>query len=162
MCIRDRTKLIPQLTSLLTSTPGAEIPLGAKLMISASEFLSQWWWIFLVTFLGIGLGFKAWKDIEANKPVWDRIKLDLPLTGSVVKDRFFVQFLETMSNLVGNGLTLLRALELTQDATQNLHLKSQLSQVIEQVGDGRSLSSCLLYTSPSPRDGATSRMPSSA
>ena len=35
-----------------------------------------------------------------------------PLFGKVLKTRFFVQFLETLANLVGNGLPLLRALEL--------------------------------------------------
>jgi len=144
------TQLIPQLTQLLTSTPGAEIPLGAKLLISASGFLSQWWWVIILAILILLLSFKAWKDVDANKPTWDRMKLELPLTGQVVKDRFFVQFLETMSNLIGNGLTLLRSLELTKDATQNLHLKDKLGEVIEQVGDGRSLSSSLVRAESFP------------
>ena len=144
------TKLIPQLTTLLTSTPGAKIPKGAQLLISASDFLSQWWWIFLVILIIAGIAFKVWKDIDANKPVWDKMKLQIPLTGRVVADRFYVQFLETMSNLVGNGLTLLKSLELTRDATQNLFLKDQLNQVIDLVGDGRSLSNSLVRTGAFP------------
>jgi general secretion pathway protein F/type IV pilus assembly protein PilC len=54
--------------------------------------------------------------------------------------RFYVQFLETMANLTANGLPLLRSLELTRDATPNLFLQSHLDDMIEQVGDGRSLS----------------------
>ena len=144
------TQLIPQLTTLLSSTPGAKIPLGARLLIGLSDFISQWWWVFLALALIGGLGFKIWKDIEANKPTWDRVKLQLPLTGNVTKDRFFVQFLETMSNLVGNGLTLLRSLELTKDATQNLYFKDQLAEVIELVGDGRALSRSLIRTGSFP------------
>ena len=35
--------------------------------------------------------------------------------------------------------------------------------IVEKVEDGRALvEACLLYTSPSPRDGLLSRMPSSA
>ncbi len=144
------TQLIPQLTTLLTNTPGAKVPVGAKILISVSDFLSAWWWAFLIFFIIGGLIFKGWKDIEANKPVWDRVKLKLPLTGRVIADRFYVQFLETMSNLIGNGLTLLRSLELTRDATQNLHLRHQLDNVIEQVGDGRALSSSLIKTGSFP------------
>ena len=33
---------------------------------------------------------------------------------------------------------------------------------IEKAGQGTNLQTCLLYTSPSPRDGLLSRMPSSA
>ena len=51
-----------------------------------------------------------------------------------------------MANLVGNGLPLLRALELSRDATQNRSCASHLDQVIEQVGDGRSFSKALIRT----------------
>ncbi len=49
-----------------------------------------------------------------------------------------------MANLVGNGLPLLRALELTRDATQNLFIRSHLTEMVEWVGDGRSLSASMM------------------
>ena len=70
--------------------------------------------------------------------------MKLPLFGRVVEHRFFVQFLETMANLVGNGLPLLRALQLTRDATPNIHQQAHLDEMIELVGDGRSLSKSML------------------
>jgi len=72
------------------------------------------------------------------------------LAGPVISSRFYVQFLETMANLVGNGLTLLRALELSRDATQNLSLRSSLNEVIDQVGDGRALSKAMVRTGHFP------------
>jgi len=140
------TKLIPQLTELIESSPGGKVPLGAQLLMKASNFFTQWWLV-IVLFIAAGLIlFKAWKDNEANKPTWDRIQLNIPLYGSVVEHRFYVQFLETMANLVGNGLPLIRALELTRDATPNLYLRAHLTQMLEWVGDGRSLSACLART----------------
>jgi type II secretory pathway component PulF len=62
----------------------------------------------------------------------------------VVEQRFFVQYLETMANLVANGLPLLRSLELTKDATQNIHHQEHLKEMIEMVGDGRSLSKTMI------------------
>lgn len=144
------TTLIPQLTQLIESTPGGKIPLGAAILIGASEFLSKWWLVILLLLVAAFIFFKAWKDNEANKPAWDRIKLRLPLVGPVITSRFYVQFLETMANLVGNGLPLLRALELSRDATQNRSLRAGLDQVIEQVGDGRSFSKALIRTGAFP------------
>jgi len=138
------TKLIPQLVGLLESTPGSKIPLGAQILMGASNFFGKWW---LVIVLAIGAGailFKAWKDNEDNRPTWDRVKLKIPLFGAVIERRFYVQFLETMANLVGNGLPLLRALELTRDATQNLFIRSHLTDMVEWVGDGRSLSASMM------------------
>lgn len=138
------TKLIPQLTSLLESTPGAEMPVGAKILMVLSGFFSKWWPVLVLLVVATVVLFKAWKDAESNKPTWDRIKLRLPLFGQVVERRFFVQFLETMANLVGNGLPLLRALQLTKDATPNIHLRAHLEEMIEMVGDGRSLSKSMV------------------
>lgn len=138
------TKLIPQLTTLLETTPGAKMPLGAVILIALSGFIQKWWMVMLLLVAAGAVLFKAWKDTESNKPQWDRIKLRLPLYGKVVEQRFFVQFLETMANLVGNGLPLLRSLELTRDATQNIHLRSHLDEMIEMVGDGRALSKTMI------------------
>ena len=140
------TKLIPQLTDLISSTPGGKIPLGAKILIGTSNFFQQWWLVMLLTLVGGALVFKAWKDAEANRLTWDQTKLKLPLLGDVIESRFYVQFLETLANLVGNGLPLLRSLELSRDATQNLHIRGHLDSVIEMVGDGRSFSRSLIST----------------
>jgi type II secretory pathway component PulF len=144
------TTLIPQLTSLIESTPGGKIPLGAQILISASDFIKKWWLVVILVLIAAAIFFKAWKDNEANKPAWDRMKLKLPLVGPVITSRFYVQFLETMANLVGNGLPLLRSLELSRDATQNRGLRTELNRVIEQVGDGRSFSKALIRTGAFP------------
>lgn len=144
------TTLIPQLTQLIESTPGGKIPLGAAILIGAADFIKKWWIVFLITVLAAGIFFKAWKDNEANKPAWDRMKLNLPLVGPVISSRFYVQFLETMANLVHNGLPLYRALELSRDATQNRSLRTQLDGVISQVGDGRSFSKAMIRSGAFP------------
>ncbi len=144
------TVLIPQLTQLIEGTPGGKIPVAAAVLIAASTFFKKWWILILCVLFGSGLFFKFWKDNEANKPAWDRIKLRLPLVGPVITSRFYVQFLETMANLVSNGLPLHRALELSRDATQNRSLRAELNKVIEQVGDGRSFSKSLIRSGAFP------------
>jgi general secretion pathway protein F len=144
------TILIPQLTALIESTPGGKIPLGAAILIAVAEFMKKWWLVVVLVLIAAGIFFKAWKDNDANKPAWDRMKLKLPLIGPVITSRFYVQFLETMANLVGNGLPLLRALELSRDATENRSLRTELDKVIVQVGDGRSFSKALIRNNAFP------------
>ncbi|QJE98422.1 type II secretion system F family protein [Luteolibacter luteus] len=144
------TTLIPQLTTLIESTPGGKLPAPIKLMVSATDFLKSYWYIIAIILVAGGLFFKAWKDNPDNRMTWDTFKLRAPLMGPVVASRFYVQFLETMANLAGNGLPLLRALELSRDATQNLALRQQLNIVIDQVGDGRAFSKSLIRTGAFP------------
>jgi type II secretory pathway component PulF len=144
------TVLIPELMSLIESAPGSSPKLGISIMMGISNFITKWWLVLVLAMIGGAIFFKAWLDNPANKPTWDRTKLQLPLLGRVISSRFYVQFLETMANLVGNGLPLLRALELSRDATENDELRGQLDKVIEQVGDGRSFSKALVRTEVFP------------
>ncbi|MBK1827702.1 type II secretion system F family protein [Haloferula rosea] len=144
------TILIPQLTQLIESAPGGKLPGPIQLMVVVTDHFAAFWYVYLILLVAGGLFFKAWKDNEENRPTWDRMKLTLPMAGPVISSRFYVQFLETMANLVGNGLPLLRALELSRDATQNLSLRASLNEVIEQVGDGRALSKAMVRTGNFP------------
>jgi type II secretory pathway component PulF len=54
-----------------------------------------------------------------------------------------VQFLETLANLVGNGLPMIHAMQLTQQATDNAFLRTELDGVIRHVGEGVALSRAL-------------------
>ena len=112
-------------------------------MQGAGDFVGAYWWLVIIV-----AAFAVWifQKVTTTPPYnqkWDRIKLFLPMAGPVFTQRFFVQFLETLSNLIGNGLPLLRALELTRDATVNLHLKDLVSESIEYVREGASLSRTL-------------------
>lgn len=144
------TVLMPAITQLIQSSPGGKIPLSAAIIIGAADFLKKWWIVILLLMAAGGIFFKTWKDNEENKPKWDAIKLRLPLVGRVMSSRFYVQFLETMANLVSNGMPLLRSLELTRDATQNLSIRAGLTKMIELVGDGRALSNAMMRVGTFP------------
>ena len=133
------TFLIPQLMGLLDNT-NSEMPAIGQLMIDLSDFVRAWWWIILGIVIAVIFAFVSYIKNPNNHEWWDETKLKIPLFGKVLKTRFFVQFLETLANLVGNGLTLLRALELSREATPNLYLKKIISRIIDYVGDGGALS----------------------
>ena len=134
--------LIPQLTQLLKSM-GKELPMAAKAVLGVGDFVLGYWWAIALVIGLMVYGFQRITTSPAYREPWDRIKLTLPFFGPLISQRFYVQFLETLSNLVGNGLPLLRALELTRDATVNRHLRSLLTKVIAMVGEGGSLSRSL-------------------
>ncbi|MGI9243145.1 MAG: type II secretion system F family protein [Verrucomicrobiales bacterium] len=134
--------LIPKLTMLLDST-GADMPAVAKLMIDFSAFVKSYWWLFLLLLVTGIIGFRAYISAEKNRPAWDEFKLKIPFVGGILCSRFYVQMLETLANLVGNGLPLLRALELSRNATQNLFLRKKMEEVIDLVGEGGALSRSL-------------------
>ncbi len=134
--------LIPKLTELLAETGGA-MPLGAQIILLISAAFKKVWWI--LAFLGvIGWGaFKSWLARPESKIPWARFTLRVPLFGQILKARFYVQFLETLSNLIGSGLPMTHALQLTQQATENPYLRAELTGIMGQVAEGVALSRAL-------------------
>lgn len=136
------TYLVPQLTTLFEKT-GKELPLVTRLLIQSSAFLSHYWWLLLGGAVAVLAGFLQFIRTRLGKQWWHRTQLQLPLFGSVLKGRFYTQFSQTMANLIANGIPLLTGLRLMNNATTNLHLRKQMGQVVEMVGEGGSLSRAL-------------------
>jgi len=77
-----------------------------------------------------------------NQRRWHEIKLKLPLFGKLLRTQFNVQFVETMSNLLNNGMPLVRSLQLVQGTSSNLFLQEQIEEITGHVSEGS-----LLYRS---------------
>lgn len=134
--------LIPKLTELLAETGGA-MPLGAQIILVISAAFKKIWWLVLMVITVGWIAFKAWRSRPESQIPWARTTLRFPLFGQILKARFYVQFLETLSNLIGSGLPMTHALQLTQQATENPYLRQELSGVMNQVSEGVSLSRAL-------------------
>ncbi len=134
--------LIPKLTEMLDST-GGTLPLAAQLVLRCGELFKSTWWMLLAGLaVAIILG-RAWLARPESAIPWARFKLRLPLFGAIFQARFYVQFLETMANLLGNGLTMVHAMQLTHQAIENPHLQREFESVQRHVGEGVSLSRAL-------------------
>jgi type II secretory pathway component PulF len=133
------TYLVPQMTVLFEKT-GKDVPLLTRLLIEVSAFFSHYWWAILAAiFLA---GFSFWQVIRRprGKKWWHRVQLKIPVVGPVLKGRFYAQFAQTLSNLLGNGLPLLNALQLMRGATLNEHWRRSLTEVTDFVGEGGAFS----------------------
>ncbi len=134
--------LIPKLTELLDST-GGSLPLGAQIILKISEFAKAWWWMAALGGVCGGILLKAWLARPDSAIPWARFKLRLPLFGAILRTRFQVQFLETMANLVGNGLPMVNAMQLTHQAIENPYYQKEFAKVIDLVAEGMALSRAL-------------------
>jgi type II secretory pathway component PulF len=133
------TYLIPKLMTLLNST-GGKLPLAASVLLGVSDFAKAWWWVIAAVGITGFIFFKSWASRPESAIPYSKLRLGLPLFGPVLKARFYVQFLETLSNLVGNGLPMMNAMQLTQQATDNAYCQQELNPIIRHVGEGVALS----------------------
>jgi len=132
--------LVPQLEMLFkTQKP----PLITQILLGASRFLVQWGWMVLAL-LSLG-GLACWQAIQkpAGRLWWDQARVKIPVAGPVIEAAFYAQFSQTLANLLGNGVTLLQAMQLVSRATPNVFYRGRLEKAAEQVSEGYSLSRAL-------------------
>ncbi len=134
--------LIPQLMELMDST-GGSLPIAAQLILRFSDLLKSTWWMILMAWVTVFIMAKAVLSRPESQIPWARFKLRLPLFGEVLRTRFYVQMLETMANLLGNGLPMVQAMQLTQQAIENPHFKREFDRIMALVAEGMSLSRAL-------------------
>ncbi len=134
--------LIPQLMELMDST-GGSLPMAAQLILKFSDILKSTWWMILISLAAAFIIAKAVLARPESQIPWARFKLHLPLFGEVLRTRFYVQMLETMANLLGNGLPMVHAMQLTQQAVENPHFRKEFERIMSLVAEGMSLSRAL-------------------
>jgi len=134
--------LIPQLMELMDST-GGSLPIAAQLILKLSDVIKSIWWLILMVCIAIIVVVKIWLKRPESQIPWACFKLRLPLFGEILRTRYYVQFLETMANLLGNGLPMVQAMQLTQQAIENPYFRQQFDGVMGLVAEGMSLSRAL-------------------
>jgi len=142
--------LLPQITSLLEGMPGSEMPLGVKLATAVGDILRGHWVTILILIIAAMVGVKVWLQPEANKAKWDESKLTLPIIGKVIQYGIYVQWLQTLGNLLSNGVPLVQALQLTSETVTNRYFRGRLHGITEGVADGYRLTRCMRKTEMFP------------
>ncbi len=141
--------LLPQITTLLDGVSGTK-PFGVRVAILLGDLLRNQWLAIILFLVLIVILVKIWHSFEKNKITWDKYKLEIPLYGKVITFGFYVQWLKTLANLIGNGVPLVQALELTQETVTNRYAKIHLDALCTKVKDGykltRSMSVSGLFT----------------
>ncbi len=139
------TFLVPQLSVLLAKT-GQKLPSITQALISTSLFCGHWWWAILAFLGAMIIGIHLAISTPAGKAWWDRVQLDLPVIGPVLKAHFQTELTQNLSTLVSNGVAMLLGLGLMHEAIGNVYLKRLLGQVTDMVREGISLASAMRRT----------------
>ncbi|MES9833991.1 MAG: type II secretion system F family protein [Candidatus Thiodiazotropha sp. DIVDIV] len=135
--------VVPQFSQMFEDM-GRELPVATQIILSAGDFLTNYWWLLLaMIFLGIAL-FRIWIEKGDHQYRWDRWLLSLPLLGDLLLKVETARLSRTMASLLHNGLTLLNAVKLSQEVLNNSYIAQGIEQAAQQLKQGRGLSAPLI------------------
>ena len=132
------TYIIPKITSLLEEE-SALIPWHTALVMSSSRFLIESWPALLAgAFLFVFL-FARWAKTPSGVGTLDKLFLNLPLLGPLVRSAAISRFSRTLAVLLNGGVPMLTALNIVQNVVNNVVLKSAIQNASANIREGESI-----------------------
>ena len=131
--------VIPQLSQVLGET-GRELPNLTKMVITISNFLRRFWWVFILFFLAVGTFLFKFLRTKEGKQAVDKLILKLPLAGEFFKKIYLSRLAENLSTLISSGLPIVRALEITGEIVGNETYKTIILKTLDGVKRGEPIS----------------------
>jgi type II secretory pathway component PulF len=144
------TVVLPRLFSMLEEMLPV-LPLPTLILLDVSRALHHYWFlIFPGIFLAIA-GVWRYLRTAQGAELWDKLKLRLPLIGSVFQAAALGRFARTLGTLVHAGVSLLPALKIVENTIGNRILAQQVARVAEETRGGDSLAGPLRKLGLFPR-----------
>jgi type IV pilus assembly protein PilC len=120
------------------------LPLSTQLIVAVSNFVVSNLWLLLVVMVGGAAVLYGWGRQPAQRARIHRMALDVPWAGQTIRKFGTAQLARTLSTLLGGGIPLVNALEISVRSMSNRHLASELDEVRRRVQEGQSFAASLL------------------
>src|SRR5918912_563196 len=133
------TFLVPVFENVFKQFHG-DLPPITKVTVALSHFVTGRWYLMILIVAGVVYGFKKWKRTERGREQWDRFKLRIPWKiGDLVQKVCLARFSRTYSALIGAGVPMLQAIDITGKTSGNKVIEKAMHAVGESVRAGGSL-----------------------
>lgn len=117
----------------------AELPLMTRFLLGMSDFFINKWPIMLISIVVIVYGTIRYLKTTKGRYKWDRMKVRLPIIGSILERTLLGRFARSFSMMLISGVPLTNALNLVADAVSNSFMAERIITMRRSIEKGESL-----------------------
>ena len=117
----------------------AELPLMTRILVASSEFTVRYWPFMLVALAGAFYGFILYIATPKGRYQWDRIKLRLPVVGSIVEKATLARFARSYALTSRSGVPIVQGLSVVAQVVDNDYITKKIDNIREGVERGDSI-----------------------
>jgi type IV pilus assembly protein PilC len=137
-------QVLPQVGTLYDELGGsAQLPILTRALLALSEFVIEYWWVFLIIFVVATFATTKWARTLGGKRYIDWAKLHVPPTSGLFQKMYMARFARTANTLVASGVPLIQVLDVTASSVNNLHIEESIHNATDKVKGGQSLADAL-------------------
>ena len=129
---------------------GEELPLSTRAIVAISAFATSYFIWILAALAAVVVAGWMWLKQPGQRKRFDRWVLRLPMLGPIARKFSTSQAARTLATLLGGGIPLVNAIEVSAKAIRNQHVSHELMSVAQQVREGRAMAAAMGDTGAFP------------
>ena len=119
---------------------GAQLPAPTLIVMAISEFFVKYWYIIFTAIFGsVYLFFQAWKRSLNMQRIMDRLLLQAPIFGPIVRKASMARWARTLATMFSAGVPLVESLDSVGGAAGNAVYLDATIKIQSEVSSGTSL-----------------------
>jgi len=119
---------------------GQALPAPTQLLLNVSDWLRDFWYIFVSGIVGLGVGINIFKKTNTGTIFFDGLKLKIPIIKTTNVKIITSRFTRTLSTLMASGIPLIQTIEVVGRVVGNRIIQDRLNLAAEDVRKGASFS----------------------
>jgi type II secretory pathway component PulF len=127
--------VVPRLTALYDQFQ-ADLPLPTLVLIAVSNFMTNFWWLILISAGGAVYGLKLYRATKSGRRKIDELILKIPVFGDLTLQIVLTDITRTLSLMVGSGVSIIEALNISGGVVNNVVVSSALADCSNMVEKG--------------------------
>ncbi len=130
---------------------GADLPAPTLMVMAISDFFVAYWYlIFGGLFAGLYLFFQAWRRSPKVQRVMDKLLLQAPIFGDVIRKATVARWTRTLSTMFAAGVPLVESLDSVGGASGNILYLEATKKIQTEVSTGTSLTNSMINSGVFP------------
>jgi len=118
---------------------GKPLPALTQFVIGTSNFVKENVLLIIAGVVGFIVLYNFLSRLPKGRSIIDRVKLNMPLFGNLIRKSAISRFSRTLGTLVTSGVPILQALNITRDTAGNTVISGAIQNVHDSVKEGESI-----------------------
>lgn len=118
---------------------GAELPLATRTVINTSDFIINFWYLFVILIIAIVLAVYLFNRTEKGKYYLDYYKLKIPIFGKLIHKSLIARFSRTLGSLIKSAVPILESLTMVSQVVSNEAIAKPIREAKDSLRQGESL-----------------------
>lgn len=134
--------VLPSLEGIFADS-GQELPFLTRMLLGTSTAIRKYFLIILPVMIASFYGMRLWFKTKTGRSFYDRLKISVPIFGSLTKKVYMARFSRTLAMLIKASLPILQSIRIIRKTISNVHYDAAFQRIDKLVESGKPLSTAI-------------------